>query len=101
MYQGNPFEERPPIEQIRIAGVLYRLGGRVKIWPLGTADILDIALRGKIATIVSIEQDFEERVHLAVTVDDDPGSDLGLTGQPGHRFFFRPGDVKPINYEAG
>jgi hypothetical protein len=101
MYQENPFDERPPIDQIKIAGVLYRVGGRIRIWPRSDADILDMALRGKTATIVSIEQDFEDRVHLAVTVDDDPGRDLGMTGLPGHRFFLRPGDVEPLNYEAG
>ncbi len=30
------------------------------------------------ATVEAIEQDFEGRVYLAVTVDDDPGKDLGL-----------------------
>jgi hypothetical protein len=44
--------------------------------------------------IASIEQDFENRIHLAVTVDDDPGRDLGLTGKPGHRFFFGPDEVE-------
>jgi hypothetical protein len=100
MHQENPFEERPPIKEIRVAGILYRVGARVRIWPRGVADILDMALRGKTATVVSIEQDFEERIHLAVTVDDDPGSDLGKTGQPGHRFFFRPGDVQLLKFEA-
>ena len=56
-----------------------------------------MALRGKIATIASIEQDFDDRIHLAVTVDDDPGSDLGQRGLPGHRFFFRPADVVPLD----
>ena len=39
-------------------------------------DILDLALKDKTATIESIEQDMEDRIHLAVVVDDDPGSDL-------------------------
>ena len=48
------------------------------------------------ATIESIEQDFEDKVYLAVTVDDDPGTDLGLLRQPGHRFFFSPDEVEPL-----
>ena len=79
----NPWDESPPIERIRIAGVEYRRGDRVRIWPLGDADIFDMALKGKTATISSIEQDYEDRVHLAVTVDDDPGQDLGRRESPG------------------
>ena len=73
MNPNNPWEESPPIERIRVAGVEYRLGDRVRIWPLGDADIFDMALEGKTARIAAIEQDYEDRVHLAVTVDDDPG----------------------------
>jgi hypothetical protein len=29
-------------------------------------------------------------------VDDDPGRDLGMLRQPGHRFFFSPSEVEPI-----
>ena len=46
----------------------------MRLWPLGRADIFDLALEGKIATIESIEQDFEDRIYLAVIVDDDPGT---------------------------
>ncbi len=93
----NPFEERPPIERIEVAGVQFRLGGRVRICPAETMDILDMALQGKTATIASIEQDFEDGIHLALTVDDDPGNDFGKAGLPGHRFFFRPEDVEPVD----
>jgi hypothetical protein len=57
---------------------------------------MDLALAGRVATIDAIEQDFEGRVYLAVTVDDDPGRDLGALRQPGHRFFFRPEEVEPL-----
>ena len=30
-----------------------------------------------------------------VTVDADPGRDLGLLGQPGHRFFFELDELEP------
>jgi hypothetical protein len=68
----------------------------VRLRPQGRADILDLALAGKTATVESLEQDFEGRVYLAVTVDDDPGRDLGALRQPGHRFFFRPEEVEPL-----
>lgn len=95
----DPWEESPPIEQIRVAGVEYRVGDRVRIWPMGDADIFDMALEGKTARISAIEQDYEDRVHLAVTVDEDPGQDLGLEGKPGHRFFFRPEELERIEDE--
>jgi hypothetical protein len=69
-------------------------GVRVRLRPSGRADIFDIALAGKEATVASIEQDFEDRIFVTVTVDEDPGRDLGAEGKPGHRFFFRPEEVE-------
>ena len=59
-------------------------------------DIFDLALNGKTATIESIEQDYEDQFHVAVTLDDDPGQDLGRARQPGHRFFFKPEELAPL-----
>ena len=33
---------------------------------------------------------------VAVSVDDDPGRDLGMLRQPGHRFFFSVEEVEPL-----
>jgi hypothetical protein len=74
----------------------FRPGARVRLRPRGRSDAMDLILHGKTATVVSVERDYEGRVHLAVTVDDDPGQDLGRQGQPGHRFFFRPEEVEPL-----
>jgi hypothetical protein len=71
-------------------------GTRVRLRPRRGGDIFDLALAGKTATVVKIEEDFEGRVFLAVTVDDDPGRDLGVEGRPGHRFFFRPDEVEVV-----
>ena len=46
--------------------------------------------------IEAIEEDYEGRTHLAVVLDDDPGRDLGLLRQPGHRFFFSVEEVEPL-----
>ena len=64
-------------------------GDRVRLCPRGRADAFDVLLAGKTATIVSVEVDFEGLTHFAVTIDDDPGGDLGAAAQIGHRFFFR------------
>jgi hypothetical protein len=72
----------------------FREGDRVRLRPRKKADIFDIALAGKIAIVESIESDFENNVHLAVTVEDDPGRDFGQARQIGHRFFFGPDEVE-------
>jgi hypothetical protein len=71
-------------------------GDRVIVRPRGRADVFDLALDGKPATIVSIEQDFEGRVLYTLVMDDDPGQDLGIQGKPGHRFFFRRDELELI-----
>ncbi len=96
MSNWDPRSERPALQSVRVGGVDLKPGDRVRLWPLGRADILDMALEGKTATVQAIEQDFEDRVYLAVTVDDDPGKDLGELRQPGHRFFFGVEEVEPL-----
>ena len=89
-------DDRKKLECLHIGAVEVRAGGRVRLHPRGRADILDIALAGKSAVVEAIEQDFEGRAYLAVIVEDDPGADLGMLRQPGHRFFFSPEEVEPI-----
>jgi hypothetical protein len=50
-------------------------------------------LEGKAATVEAVERDDQGRLLLAVTVDDDPGRDLGVFG---HRFFFHADEVEPL-----
>jgi len=97
MNNWNPFEEQPKLESVRVAGVELRAGDRVRLCPSKTADIIDIALTGQIAVIEAIEQDYEEHVHLAVILDSDPGRDFGALRQPGHRFFFSPEEIEPVD----
>jgi hypothetical protein len=90
---AHPAEHRRHSHR-RNSGQALFAGRRVRLRPLGRGDIMAIALDGMTATIVSIEQDFENRIHLAVMLDDDPGRDLGASGQPGHRFFFGVDEVE-------
>ena len=96
-WSWGPEADRRRLECIHVGPTELRQGDRVRLRPRGRADILDLALAGKTATVESIEQDFEGRVYLAVTVDDDPGKDLGVLRQPGHRFFFQPEEVEPLS----
>jgi len=93
----NPLEEiKTPPESVRVFGIDLRVGDRIRIWPQKSADIMDIALKGKVAVIEAIEQDFEDQIQLAVVLDDDPGREFGMMRQPGHRFFFSPEEVEPV-----
>jgi hypothetical protein len=99
--EWNPFEEQhTPVESVTVFGVALRVGDRVRIWPQKSADIMDMALTGKVAVIEAIEQDFDDQIQLAVVLDEDPGREFGMMRQPGHRFFFSPEEVEPCG-EAG
>src|ERR1700687_4164549 len=74
----------------------YAAGDGVRIRPEGRADVMDITLQGKAAVIESIEQDAENRIYLALVLDEDPGKDLGFLRQPGHRFFYGLNEVEPL-----
>jgi hypothetical protein len=69
-------------------------GERVRLCPRPGRDAFDHVLRGEPATIIGCEQDLEGRAYYTVTLDNDPGRDLGLQGFPGHRFFFEPDEVE-------
>ena len=98
--EWNPFDEaKAPPESVTAFGVTLRVGDRVRIWPQKSADIMDIALNGKIAVIEAIEQDFDDNIQLAVVLDDDPGREFGMMRQPGHRFFFSPDEIEPYTEE--
>jgi hypothetical protein len=93
-------EKKPELESLVVEGVELRKGSRVMLWPRPGGDVMDLALAGKVAFIEAIEQDYENRIYLAVTLEDDPGRDLGEDRSVlGHRFFFSPEEVVPLEPE--
>jgi hydrogenase maturation protease len=95
-WEWQLLEDKTPVESLEISGVQVRRGDRVKLRPRVGGDVFDLALDGKIAAVESIEQDYEGNFHVCVVLDDDPGRDLGLMRQPGHRFFFASSEVEPV-----
>ncbi len=93
-------EDRPALRSVDVGGVELKKGSRVLLWPRAGGDIMDLALKGKIAFVEGIEQDYEDRIHLAVTLEDDPGRDMGVDRILGHRFFFSPEEVEPLDFEV-
>jgi hypothetical protein len=95
-WEWRLLEDRMPLESVNVGGIDLKPGDRVLLRPRAGGDIFDIALEGRAATVEAIEQDYEGRIHFAAIVDDDPGKDLGLLRQPGHRFFFAPEEIEPL-----
>jgi hydrogenase maturation protease len=100
-WEWQLLEETAPVEGVQVSGTDVKKGDRVRLRPRQGGDVFDLALAGQAAIIESIEQDYEGKVHLAVVLEDDPGKDLGLLRQPGHRFFFSPDEVEPIEARSG
>ena len=96
-WEWQLLEEKTPVDHIDIAGVEVRPGSRVRLRPRRGGDIMDIALAGQMATIECIEQDYEGKQNVCVVLDNDPGKDMGLLRQPGHRFFFDAQEVEPLS----
>ncbi len=84
----NPGEERATVE-----GVTFERGAKVVLSPAGDRDFYDRMLAGRTATLERIYLDYDDGVHLAVTVDDDPGQQL--MRETGRYLFFRPSEVEP------
>lgn len=95
-WEFNLLEDHTALNSVNVRGVNVKTGDRVCLRPKAGGDVFDLVLVGKTATIESIQQDYESRIHLAVVIDDDPGKELGLMRQPGHRFFFSLDEVEPI-----
>ncbi|MDX6408238.1 MAG: hydrogenase maturation protease [Gaiellaceae bacterium] len=102
MNGGDFWEEqsRPGPESATVDGRTIRKGSRVRLRPRAGGDIFDLALADKLAVVDRIDEDAEGKLHVSVTVDDDPGRDLGAKGVLGHRFFFDLEEVEPTEDSA-
>jgi hydrogenase maturation protease len=96
-WEWQVLEEKTPVDHLEISGIEVRTGSRVRLRPRKGGDVMDIALAGQVATIECIEQDYEGKRHVCVVLDNDPGRDMGLLRQPGHRFFFDAEEVEPLS----
>jgi len=89
----NPLDSRRQLERTPPgAGEMLKRGDRVRLRPRPGAEMMDLVLAGKLARIVAIEQDDGDRVHVAVTLDDDADG----PGRIAHRFFFEVDEVELV-----
>ena len=94
--RATGLREDTPGEVVKIInGTLYSKGDKVKL-SLGKrrSDASDMFLNGRIATIEVIHTDYEDQVHIAVTIDDDPAQDM--LREMGIYLYFIPEEVEHI-----
>lgn len=72
------------------------VGKKVLLKPKKSRDAFDMFLDGKRGIVESIEQDFEDRIYVAVVLDIDEGKDLGFEKKVGHRFFFDVDEIEVL-----
>jgi hypothetical protein len=84
---NNPGEER-----VTVDSRTFVKGTKLLLKPGTDRSVHDRLLDGRRATLERIYIDFDDRVHLAVTVDEDPGQDL--MRQTGRYLFFFPHEVQ-------
>ena len=84
----DPVTSEPPVEPAGlrdprageatadIGGMRLRQGAKVTLHPSPGADLQARMLDGRTATLERIFTDYDGRIHLGVTIDDDPGQDL-------------------------
>jgi len=95
-WEWQLLEDKTPVDRVTIGTAEVKIGDRVRLHPRKGGDVLDLALAGQNAIIESIEQDYEGKTHVCVVLEDDPGRDLGLLRQPGHRFFFDSTEIEAL-----
>ncbi len=84
----------PAFDCVFVDGVKIAKDAKVRLHPNRRADAWDVFLDGKVATVRAIHQDVDDQMYVAVTVDDDPASDLH--DWYGRSFFFYPDEVEPV-----
>jgi hypothetical protein len=81
-------------EDVVVDGRTFSRGGHVVLRPEANRNAQDHLLDGRSATIERIYIDYDDQVHLCVTVDDDPGQDI--MRDIGRYLYFKPTEVEVI-----
>ncbi|HEY7486201.1 MAG TPA: hypothetical protein VH912_17180 [Streptosporangiaceae bacterium] len=84
----------PETDRVTIDGVSVGKGSRVRLRPSGRADAHDMFLVGRVAVVQAVLLDVDEKWHLAVTLEDDLGSELYAAH--GRYRYFGTDEVEPL-----
>lgn len=85
----------PETDRVVVDGRQVGAGCRVVLRPgLRRTDAQDLFLHGRSALVEAVLHDVDGGVHLAVTVDGDPGADIRR--EQGRFLYFQPDEVSPL-----
>ncbi len=85
----------PSRDAVSVGGVEVRRGSPVLLRPgVRRTDAHDLFLAGRRATVAAVYTDVDDRVHVAVTLDDDPGADL--KDEAGRFLYFAPDELEAL-----
>ena len=87
-------EDPPGEREVTFEGVTYKRGQKVILHPPLDADVYDKMLDGRTATIHRLFMRVDERLHLGVTIDDDPMQEI--LGESGRFLFFFSEEVEVV-----
>jgi hypothetical protein len=88
-------QDPPGEREVTVDGVTFRRGDKVTLHPPESADVYDKMLAGRKATIHRIFLRVDDRVHIGVTVDDDPMQEI--LGESGRFLFFFSDEVEVVS----
>lgn len=85
-------DEIPGEQEAVVAGITVRRGAKLVLRPRAGADAQDFLLAGRLATLERIYVDYDDVVHLGVTIDADPMQDV--LRESGRFLFFKSDEVE-------
>jgi hypothetical protein len=87
-------EDRPPATVV-VGGAVVQAGSRVRLQPTAGTDAQDAFVAGRVAIVEHVVHDADGRIHLAVSLEDDPGGDVHRVR--GWFRYYRPEEVEPLD----
>ncbi|MFF3327501.1 hypothetical protein [Streptomyces sp. NPDC002889] len=92
---GSDTAVDPERDEVLVGATPVRAGSRVLLRPgLRRSDAQDLFLHGRSALVEAVIHDVDGGMHLAVTVDSDPGADIRR--EQGRFLYFQPDEVQPV-----
>ena len=86
----------PARDRVMVEGVSVGAGSRVVLRPgLRRSDAQDLFLHGRTALVEAVLHDVDGAVHLAVTVEGDPGAEVRR--EQGRFLYFQPDELAPAD----
>ena len=93
--EAEPGHPNPGETQIETDRGVVRKGGKVVLRPApGGRDLYDTLLAGRTATVERIYFDYDDQIHVGVTVDGDASQELFR--ETGRYIFFKGNEVEPL-----